>query len=185
MGSTQLGWQQKEALWRPTRSPLVRQTWNGLAWARVRWDGSAWQLAKVGKMRVALIVAVAAVAMIAFAASAAGISLGANDDPFTVTIRNNTSQTVVDHGYFVTVPGTSNGGGAVVLRSGQSFGEPEFANEGVDPDRITSLGGTTIGCLPFQFSENAPKPLVVKVTEMVPCRQWPEYSKEDWPDPDY
>jgi hypothetical protein len=142
-------------------------------------------LAKVGKMRVALIVAVAAVAMIAFAASAAGISLGANDDPFTVTIRNNTSQTVVDHGYFVTVPGTSNGGGAVVLRSGQSFGEPEFANEGVDPDRITSLGGTTIGCLPFQFSENAPKPLVVKVTEMVPCRQWPEYSKEDWPDPDY
>ena len=40
-------------------------------------------------------------------------SCGANDDPFTVTIMNNTPHTIVDHGYFVTVPGTSNSGGMV------------------------------------------------------------------------
>ena len=103
-----------------------------------------------------------------------------------MTIRNNTSQIVIDYGYFVTVPGTSNGGGAVVLRPGQSFGESEFANEGVDQDRITSVGGRTLGCLPFQFSENPPVPFEVDVTEMVPCRNWGDSeSKVDWPDAKY
>ena len=166
------GWQPDGAWWRPTGSPYIRQTGNGLAWVRVRWNGSAWEPAKVGKIRVALVLAVGAVGIIGFAAAAAGISIGANDDPFTVTIRNNTSQTVIDYGYFVTMPGTSNGGGAVVLGPGQSFGESEFANEGVDQDRITSVGGKTLGCLPFQFSENPPVPFEVNVTEMVPCRNW-------------
>jgi len=112
---------------------------------------------------------------------------GANDNPFTVTITNNTGQTVVDHGFFVAQPGTSNGGGAVVLKPGQSFGEPEFANEGVDPDRITTLAGQTLGCFPFQFSENAPTPLVVNVSQMVPCKKWvPESTQpHDWPNLNY
>jgi hypothetical protein len=108
---------------------------------------------------------------------------GANDDPFTVT--NNTSHTVIDHSFFTPIPGTSNGGDPVVLKPGRSFDEPEDANEGTDPDRITSLSGKTLGCLPFQFSENAPKPLDVKITQMVRCRHWgyEVNMPKDWPNP--
>ena len=115
-------------------------------------------------------------------------SCGANDNPFTVSIRNDTTQTVVDHGYFVTKRGTSDGGGAVILKPGQSFVESEFANEGVDQDRITTLSGTRLGCLPFQFSNNPPVTIRVKVTEMVRCHNWgipPGNSKYDWPDRKY
>jgi hypothetical protein len=113
---------------------------------------------------------------------------GANDGPFTVTIVNDTTQTVVDHGYFITVPGTSNGGGRVVLKEGHSFEEDEFANEGVDADRITTLGGETLGCLPFKFSENPPVAVVVKVSEMVPCGNSggsKAVGGADWPFPSY
>lgn len=170
------------------RSPYVKETWNGWAWVRVRWDGSAWVLGRqVGKVKMALIVAIGALSTVGFLAAASGLTLGANDDPFTVTIRNDTSQTVTDYGYFVTVPRTSNGGGATVLKPGHSFDESEFANEGVDQDRITSLGGKVLGCLPFQFSENPPEPFEVNVTEMVPCKNWRDeaQSKTDWPDPKY
>jgi len=112
---------------------------------------------------------------------------GANDDPFTVTITNDTGQTVVDHGFFVTQPGTSNGGGAIVLKPGKSFDESEFANEGVNPDRITTSTGRPLGCFPFQFSENVPTPLVVKVSQMVPCQKWVPHTTQphDWPNPNY
>jgi hypothetical protein len=113
---------------------------------------------------------------------------GANDNPFTVTIVNDTAQTVVDHGYFVTQRGTSKGGGAVTLKPGHSFGESEFADEGVDADRITSPGGETLGCLPFKFSNNPPVTLVVKVSEMVPCGNSGGSSAvggHDWPSSKY
>lgn len=113
---------------------------------------------------------------------------GANDNPFTVTIVNDTSQTVLDHGYFVTQPGTSHGGGVVSLKPGHSFGEGEFANEGVDSDRITSLDGKTLGCLPFKFSQNPPVPVVVKISEMVPCDDSGGSSAvggHDWPSSKY
>jgi hypothetical protein len=118
-----------------------------------------------------------------------GVGLGANDDPFQVKILNDTSQMVIDHGYFVTLPGTSDGGGPVTLPPGRSFEEPEFANEGVDQDRITTLGNKTLGCLPFQFSKNPPIVLVVKISEMVRCRTINPItgaeSKTDWPDPKF
>jgi hypothetical protein len=135
--------------------------------------------------RGAAILAVGALAPLA--ALLSSCTLGANDDPFNVTIKNNTSQTVVDHGYFVTRPGTSDGGGAVVLKPGQSFGEPEFANEGVGQDKISTLSGKTLGCLPFQFSENE-LGLRVNVTEMVRCHSWgnpPGNSNHDWPNRNY
>jgi hypothetical protein len=114
-------------------------------------------------------------------------SLGANDDPFSVTVTNNTSHTVIDHSFFTTIPGTVNGGDPIVLQPGHSFGESEFAGEGTDPDRITSLSGKTLGCLPFQFSENAPTKIDVRVTQMVRCRHWGNEveSPKDWPNPSY
>lgn len=112
---------------------------------------------------------------------------GANDDPFTVTITNNTDHTVVDDSFFLPKPGTTVSGDPVLLKPGHSFGETEFANEGVDPDRITTPSGKTLGCFPFQFSENAPTPLVVKVSQMVPCKRWVPESNlpRDWPNPNY
>jgi hypothetical protein len=112
---------------------------------------------------------------------------GANDDPFTVTVTNNTFHTVVDHSFFTTIPGTVNGGDPVVLKPGRSFEESEFANEGTDPDRITSLSGRTLGCLPFQFSENAPTPINVNITQMVRCLRWgfEVNMPRDWPNPNY
>jgi hypothetical protein len=109
---------------------------------------------------------------------------GFEDVSFNVTVTNNTSRTVVDHAFFITQPGTSNGGGTVVLKPGHSFDDPEFANEGVDPDRITNLAGKTLGCFPFQFSEDV-SGLRVKLTEMVPCKHWvPESNQpKDWPNP--
>jgi hypothetical protein len=117
-----------------------------------------------------------------------GCSIGAYDDPFTVTIVNDTHQTVVDHAWFVGMPGTSNGGGPVVLKPGGSFGESEFANEGVDQDRITTLSRKTLDCLPFQFSENPPVAIRVMLTQMLPCQNWgnpPGNTKFDWPDRNY
>jgi hypothetical protein len=99
---------------------------------------------------------------------------GANDDPFTVTITNDTSQTIVDHTFFSAAYGTpaSHNGTVIVVKPGRSAGVTEVANLGTDPDRITSLSGVTLGCLPFQFSENPPTTLDVKVTQMVHCRHW-------------
>ena len=105
---------------------------------------------------------------------------GANDDPFKVKIINDTGQTVVDHGYFEGQP--------EVLKPGRSVDEDEFANEGVGQDRITSATGRTLGCLPFQFSENPPVEVRVKLTEMVPCRNWGNpsgNSRYDWPNRSY
>lgn len=97
---------------------------------------------------------------------------------------------IVDHSFFGAVYGTSNtsdDGQVITLKPGHSFVENEFANEGVDPDRVTSLSGKTLGCFPFQFTENAPAPVVVKVTQMVMCRDWiPESNQpKDWPNPSY
>jgi len=112
-----------------------------------------------------------------------GCGIGANDDPFPVLMTNNTHQTLVDIAWFVTTPGTSNGGGQVVLKPGQSFAEEETANLGVSQDRITTLAGKTLGCLPFQFSENPPVEITVDLTEKVPCGHWGDgkQSKHDWP----
>ncbi len=139
--------------------------------------------------RVLIVLGVVALGL-AVVASISGIGIGANDDPFTVTITNNTPHPIVDHSSFGAAYGTKDafdGGMIIVLKPGQSFQDAEFANEGVHPDRITSVGGKTIGCLPFQFSENVPKPLVVKVTERVPCRHWIPGSNlpKDWPDANY
>jgi hypothetical protein len=117
-------------------------------------------------------------------------SCGAEDVPFTVTVSNDTSHTIIDHVFFTVNYGTkdaSSNGRIVTVLPGHSFGEGEYSNEGVDPDRITNLSGKTLGCFPFQFSETPPKPLVVKVTQLVPCRHWALESNlpKDWPNPNY
>ena len=142
----------------------------------------------VGRVAVVVLVSLVTVPALAGLAVASGLHLGAEDVPFNVTVTNNTSRAIVDHSFFGAdygTRGTSDNDQVVVLKPGHSFGEAQYPNEGVDPDRITSLNGKTLGCLPFQFSEFPPKSLDVKVTEMVPCRHWPELSKEDWPDPKY
>lgn len=117
----------------------------------------------------------------------AGCTVGANDDPFSVKIVNDTPHTVVDHAWFVNRPGTSDGGGPVVLEPGHFFDESEFANEGVGQDRISTPTGKTLGCLPFQFSENPPTTIIVHIAEMKPCGKWGDFkqSKHDWPDPNF
>lgn len=109
---------------------------------------------------------------------------GFEDVPFTITVTDDTSQTVVDHEFFMTKPGTVDGGGAVVFKPGHSYSEGEFSNEGVDPDKLTTLSGKTLGCFPFQFSQDDPG-LRVKVSQMVPCKHWVPESNlpRDWPDP--
>lgn len=112
---------------------------------------------------------------------------GANDDPFSVEVVNDTTQTVVAHPFFGAAYGakdSSDNGQVVTVTPGQSFPESMVANLGTDPDRLTTLSGKTLGCLPFQFSENPPTQVTVKVTQMVKCRNW-GYEKtypKDWPD---
>jgi hypothetical protein len=98
----------------------------------------------------------------------------ADDNPFTVVITNNTASTVFDHDYFKP-------GGPVVLKPGQSFHSPEYSNEGVDVDRITDSNGSLLGCLPFHFSSNPPNQIVVRISEMVPCKDLGKYNSRDWP----
>jgi hypothetical protein len=131
---------------------------------------------------------VAALALIATLLSSC--SLGAEDVPFTVTVVNDTPRTVVDHVFFGANAGTkdaSSNGQTVKVAPGQSFGEAEYSNLGVDPDRITDLGGETLGCLPLKFSENPPKSVSVKVTQMVQCKHWAyeSDSPKDWPNSNY
>jgi hypothetical protein len=114
---------------------------------------------------------------------------GFQDVPFTVTIANDTRETIIDHSFFGTNYGTKGVSGkygqTVVVPPGQSFRESEYYNEGVDFDRITTASGTTLGCLPFQFSKQPPKTLTVRVTQMIPCQRWSQYGsdRQDWPDP--
>jgi hypothetical protein len=119
-----------------------------------------------------------------------GCGIGANDDPFNVTIMNDTASTIVDHTFFDAARGDQHVSGndqTIAAGPGASFGVTEFANLGTDPDRITTFSGRTLGCLPFQFSEDPPVQPVVKVTQMVPCRHWGNEveSPRDWPDPNY
>jgi hypothetical protein len=128
--------------------------------------------------------ALALAALTSLALFLCSCTLGAEDVPFTITVTNNTPQTVVDHEFFMTKPGTVNGGGAVVFKPGHSYSESEFSNEGVDPDKLTTLSGKTLGCFPFQFSQDDPG-LRVKLSQMVPCKHWvPEsHLPAGWPDP--
>ena len=117
-------------------------------------------------------------------------SLGAEDVPFTVTVVNDTPHTVVDHVFFGVNAGTkdaSSSGQVVRVAPGHSFGESEYSGLGVDPDRITDLGGETLGCLPFKFSEDPPRSVSVEVTQMVQCKHWAyeSDSPKDWPNPNY
>jgi hypothetical protein len=117
-------------------------------------------------------------------------TLGAEDVPFTVTVTNNTPNTIVDHTFFGAPFGTkgrSRNFMEVTLPPGRSFGDSEFYNEGVDFDRITTLSGQTLGCLPFKFSEEPPTTLDVKVTQAIQCRHWSKYgsNRKDWPNPKY
>jgi hypothetical protein len=109
-----------------------------------------------------------------------GCGLGAEDVPFNVRVINDTSHTVVDQT-------DEDASDSTTLKAGQSFLDSEFTNEGVRPDRITSLSGATLGCLPFQFTNTPPATLVVKISQMVPCRHWAVGSniRRDWPDPKY
>ena len=119
-----------------------------------------------------------------------GCTGGFDDDVFDVTITNNTGSSIVDHTFFGAACGVkdvSPNGQVITVSPGETFAVAEFANEGTDPDRITTLSGRTLGCLPFQFSENPPVQPVVKVTQMVPCRHYGyevTYPR-DWPNPKY
>jgi hypothetical protein len=127
------------------------------------------------------------VLLFALLLSACGI--GANPDSFTVMVTNNTSRTIVDHTFFGAAYGTpdvSRNDLVITAKPGHSYGVTEDANQGTDPDRITSLSGKTLGCLPFQFSENDDS-LEVKITQMVRCRDWgyKVNMPRDWPNPNY
>ena len=104
--------------------------------------------------------------------------VGAEDIPFNIKITNDTSQTVVDWA-------DEYANYSVVLPPGHSFLESEYTNEGVRPDRIKSVSGQTLGCLPFQFTDTPPSTLEVGISQMVPCKRWGVGSttREDWPDP--
>jgi len=107
-----------------------------------------------------------------------GCGLGAEDVWFNVKVADNTPHAVLDQEYF---------GSPTMLKPGDSLLDHEYANEGVMPDRITSLSGQTLGCLPFQFTNTPPGTLEVKISQMVPCRHWAQGSTSlhDWPNPKY
>ncbi len=105
-----------------------------------------------------------------------GCGLGAEDVPFNVKVTNNTLRAVVDDQ-------DETAGQSVVLEPGQSRVDSEYTNEGVRPDRVTSISGKTLGCLPFQFTRAPPGTLEVKISQMVRCRRWApgEQVSRDWP----
>jgi hypothetical protein len=130
----------------------------------------------MGKRGAGLLVVGALVPLAIFLQGCSGGLGGFEDVPFNVTVTNDTAHDVVAHPSFENGP--------VLLKPGHSFSEIQESNEGVNPDRITSVGGTTLGCLPFQFSQNVSN-LRVRVTQMVPCKHWgfQENLPRDWPNP--
>lgn len=140
------------------------------------------------RTRVTAILFVAVVVLIAPLLSSC--TLGAEDVPFTVTVVNDTPDTVVDHVFFSANAETkdaSSNGKIVKVATGHSFGEAEYPDLGVDPDRLTDVGGETLGCLPFKFSHKPPTPVSVEVTQMVMCHHWSQYGsvRKDWPNRNY
>jgi hypothetical protein len=100
--------------------------------------------------------------------------------PFNVKVTNDTSHAVVEQT-------DEDASYSTVLTPGQSFLDPEYTNEGVQPDRMTSPQGETLGCLPFQFTETPSHTLKVRTSQLVKCKRWAVGANisHDWPDSRY
>jgi hypothetical protein len=94
---------------------------------------------------------------------------GANDNPFNLEVKNNSSETVLVKACNGYSTACNSAAYTLVLRPRQS------AATGQDPDGIfrpmmvTTQSGARLGCLPFQFSQITPPSAVVKISQMVPC----------------
>jgi hypothetical protein len=106
----------------------------------------------------------------------------ANDDGFEVTLKNNTSQSVVDHGCDDSSCHTVEAG--VVLKPGQTFQDFSDPDGIIRSELIRSSSGVLLGCLPFPFSKTPTTKATAYISEMVPCGGSGGASQigtHDWP----
>lgn len=109
---------------------------------------------------------------------------GADDITFQAKVINNSPNAVVDRQCNITCNRFFT---RVVLRPGQSTNDNESPDGVQEPDRITSLSGKVLGCLPFRFANVPSAQVAVKISQMVPCGESDGTDKthgHDWPNRD-
>jgi hypothetical protein len=108
-------------------------------------------------------------AVFLIAASTTGCTTGADAVPvFSLAVVNDLSQSVV-------VKSCTNGDscntftGTTRLAPGHSLAIGQWPDGILRPVRLTTIAGTTIGCLPIQFHREPEKDAHVNASQAVPC----------------
>jgi hypothetical protein len=91
---------------------------------------------------------------------------GADDSTFTVKIRNDTSQLVIDRQCNITCDQFLT---KIQLKPGQSATDVESPDGVSSPDKLYSSSGVVIGCLPIRFSKTPPRSVTITVSQSVTC----------------
>jgi hypothetical protein len=108
-------------------------------------------------------------------------SCGADDSTFTLEVKNDTSQVVIDRQCNITCNQFFT---KVRLDPGQSTTDSESPDGVASPDELFSSSGSSLGCLPFRFSQIPPSSVTVRVSQAVPCGNSSgakETGGHDWP----
>ena len=111
-------------------------------------------------------------------------SCGSIDEPYSVNVRNNLSETVTlavcdNHDCSRTVD-------PIKLRPSQVGGVDVEIDGGYGPAIIFDPYNRAIGCLPFRISQQPQTDITVNMSEAVPCDQSGGVDaarSHDWPDP--
>lgn len=90
-------------------------------------------------------------------------------DPFSVNVRNNTTQAVVLRACNGYSPGCKSFAYEATINPESSRSTVQEFDGTSRPIMVTTSQGAILGCLPFKFSKQPSSKLTVEVTRMVPC----------------
>jgi hypothetical protein len=95
---------------------------------------------------------------------------GANPgNPLSVNVRNDTSEAVVLKACNGSTPPCEPIAYTATVSPGTATSTVQEPDGTSRPIVVTNRAGTTLGCLPFQFSKVPPPNLTINVSRMVPC----------------
>jgi hypothetical protein len=130
------------------------------------------------RVRVALVVALFTIALVL-------ASCGAEDVTFTVQVKNDSSQVIVDRQCNITCDQFFT---KVRLDPGQSTTDVESPDGVPSPDELFSPSGVVLGCLPFRFRTVPPGDIEVATSQAIGCGGSSGSTNAaglDWPDRKY
>jgi hypothetical protein len=125
-------------------------------------------------------------AAVGLVALLAGTGCVANDTLFDFNVTNNMGFAVIirqcgNASCTNTSPPYSS---PITLKNGQSYPDAGDPDGVLRAEKVFSLSGKTLGCLPFRFSDTPPATFAVRISQMVPCDRSGGSSAvggHDWP----